>query len=476
MVKNRLFIKGVVVFLTYLPLVAELAKLPAASGNGILIDAVHCNDYSDIGLQKDNFEYHQISGYRFGFDYLKHRGVPCERMLEGRLSDEVLAKHKVLMINLVSADKSPFLVSEINAIVKFVSEGGGLMVITDHTNCYFHSHILEPLFTEFGIESTRDTACDRFGNTLSAGNGWLKISRFEKHPVTDRLRFLGTQTGGTVDKRFAVAFTSEDAWPDNWICTPYFHGMTPGFYGNFVQDLDEPTGKLGVVLAKEHGKGRIVIVADQNIFADTFLNYADNYKLWLNAFSWLLEHESLNDSEAYVEWKSPHIWAVEDFARVEFGSDSNFGMNNAWNVLNRHFWTFASDRIPSKTDCDLAVIVDGYVVLPEETVADLAAHLRQGKNVLALHTTTESLESEGSVIYELLDTCKVESPKFEKSGDAETLTLSGGGKLILYGGETQFTNNPMPSASSKPNEDEQNVAETLKTIVEQAKSSKPQTE
>ena len=469
MTKNLLFIKGVVVLFTCFSVLTELTQLPAASDKGILIDTVHCNDYSDIGLQEDNYEYHHISGFRFGFDYLKHKGIPCERMLEGRLNDDKLSQYKVLMINLVSADKSPFLVSEINAIVRFVSEGGGLMIITDHTNCYFHAHILEPLLTELGLESSKDTACDRYGNTLSAGNGWLKVSRFEKHPITDQLRFLGTQTGGTVDKRFAVAFTSEDAWPDNWICTPYFEGMTPGFYGNFMQDLDEPTGKLGVVLAKEHGKGRIVVVADQNIFSDTFLNYADNYKLWLNSFSWLLEDESVKDSDSYVKWKSPIIWAVEDFSRPEFGSDGNFGMNNVWNVLNRHYWTFATDRIPSETDCELAIIADGYAVLPEETIADLAMHLMRGNNVLSLHTNSEAADSEGVAISDLLNTCKVKSPKFEKNGKIETFSIPNGGKLFLYGGDTLFTNGPIPRATSKPSEDEQKLVEILKSTVDSAR-------
>ena len=41
---------------------------------------------------------------------------------------------------------------------------------------------------------------------------WIAITRFEKHPVTEGLRCIAFQTGGTVDDFYAVARTSEKSW------------------------------------------------------------------------------------------------------------------------------------------------------------------------------------------------------------------------------------------------------------------------
>ena len=452
----------------------SFAAAAAADSLGILIDIVHCHDYSDIGLQSENYEYHHISGSRFGVEYLKSRGIPCDRFTEGRFSDELLAKYKVLAINLVSADCPPFLVSEIQAIVRFVERGGGLFLVTDHSNCYSHAHILEPLLTELEIKTKKSTVCDRFDNVLGNGPGWIWVSRFEPHPITRDLRFLGMQTGGEVDSRFAVAWTSDDAWPDKLICPPYMENVGQGFYGNFIQDPDEPTGRLGVILAKEVGKGRIVIVGDQNMLSDTFLNYGDNYKLWLNSFSWLLDREEIADSEAYHNWKpdwlAGSLWMVEDFDRREIGSDNEHGLYNAWVLLNRHYWSFADDRRFSKqTTADIAVLVDGYTVHSDEIVTELMEHLRLGKNILSLHTNSDVLEDENGTIFRILDALKVDNPAVEKENDFAVIKIPNAGSITLFGGFWLFSNLRIPTPTVAPKEEEPGTIQTLLDAIEFAK-------
>ena len=446
----------------------------AAASPGILFDVTHCHDYSDIGLQKENYEYHHISGSRFGVEYLKSRGIACERLAEGRFSDELLAKHKVLAINLVSADRPAFLVSEIQAIVRFVEQGGGLFLVTDHSNCYSHAHILEPLLTELGIETKKSTVCDRFGNVLGNGPGWICVSRFEPHPITKDLRFLGIQTGGEVDSRFAVAWTSDDAWPDKLICPPYMENVGQGFYGNFLQDPDEPTGRLGVILAKEFGKGRIVIVGDQNMISDPCFNYGDNYKLWLNSFSWLLDRDDIANSDTYHRWKpdwlAGTLWMVEDFDRREIGSDNEHGLNNAWVLLNRHYWSFADDRrFSGKTTADIAVLVDGYTVHSDEIVTELVEHLRLGKNILSLHTNPDVLGDENSTIRRILDAWQIENPKLEKENDFAVIKIPNAGSITLHGGFWLFSNLRVPPPTAPPKEEEPGTIQTLLDAIEFAK-------
>ncbi len=441
----------------------------------ILLDVVHCHDYSDIGLRKDNYEYHHISGSRFGIEYLKSRGIRCDRLTEGKITDELLAGYKVLMINLVSADCRAFLVSEIQAIVRFLDQGGGLFLVTDHSNCYSHAHILEPLLTELDIEAKKTTVCDRYNNVLGNGPGWICVSRFDSHPITKDVRFLGIQTGGEVDQRFAVAWSSEDSWPDKLICPPYMENVGQGFYGNFIQDPDEPSGRLGVVLAKPFGKGRIVIVGDQNMMSDTFLNYGDNYRLWLNSFSWLLQEEAIADPEAYYAWQpdgsAGSLWVVEDFDRLEIGSDNEHGLYNAWVLLNRHYWAFAYDKkFSGKTTADLAILVDGYTVHPDEIVGELVEHLRRGKNLLSLHTNPDVLEDENSTIRRILDAFELENPAVQEENDFAVIKIPDAGSITLYGGFWLFSNLRIPAPTIPPKEEEPETIRTLLDAIEYAKS------
>ena len=455
-------------------LALTLSPCQAAEPSGILLDVVHCHDFSDIGLQKENYEYHHISGSRFGIEYLKSRGVRCDRLTTGRITEELLADYQVLMINLVSADCRPFLVPEIQAIVRFLEQGGGLFLVTDHSNCYSHAHILEPLLTELDIEAKKSTVCDRFDNVFGHGPGWICVSRFDPHPVTENLRFLMFQTGGEVDPRFAVAWSSDDAWPDKPICPPYMKNVDQGFYGNFLQDPDEPTGRLGVILAKEFGKGRLVIVGDQNMISDPILNYGDNYRLWLNSFSWLLQDEAVADANAYQEWKPDWLggtlWVVEDFDRREVGSDEAHGLHNTWVLLNRHYWAFAYDkRFSEKTTADLAILVNGYTVHSDELVEELAAHLRLGKNLLSLHTSSDVLESENSVICQILEAFGLDKPAVKEENDFAVIQIPEAGTITLHNGPQLFSNLWIPPPTTAPDEDEQ---ETIQTLLEAIKFAK----
>jgi len=430
--------------------------------DGILIDAVHANEYSDKGLQIGNYSYHEINGYRFGFDYLRDQGVRCDYFREGRLDDKSLAGYRLLFINLVSAERPPFLVSEIQAIVKFVKTGGTLFVITDHSNCYFHAFRLEPLFTEFGIESPTDMICEYPPKTLASGNGWFYVDVFSEHPVTEGLRRIAVQTGGRVDSRYAVAWTSEDSWADAWENPLYGEGKSVGFYGNYEQDPDEPSGPFGVVLAKEFGRGRIIVVADQNMLSDTFINYADNYRLWLNGMSWGLHDKRLRDPVKYGQWKLPSILLVEPFDRPVFGSGDVHGMYNFWTLVSRYFWTFANDRLTFPVD--LVVLSAGLYPLDAETVRGIADHLESGKRVVVLQTDAKILEFPGNAISQILHELKIDTPMVEKSEKNErrdVINLPGGGAISFFGAENVYNNSVLPEPTVAPSVLQESLADEV---------------
>ena len=411
----------------------ETAENPASAGQQaaapILIDWIHANDFSMIGLRPGIYDYHVTCGFRHGFDFLGSRGAGHEYVSEGRITPERLARHKLLFINLVSVEREPFLVSEIMAIRDFLKGGGSLLVITDHSNCYFHSHRIKPLLAVLGIQVFVDTACDSPPHTLGAGYGWLAITKFSPHPITAGLRRLGYQTGGRLDPRYSVAWTSEQAWADEWVIGIYGATDDIGNYGNFKREDHEPLGPHGVVLAREFHEGRIVIVGDQNMWGDAFINYGDNYRLWINSTAWLLRDPKLVDWRAYENWHEPRIVLYEPADAPRFGSCADGDYYHLFCLLGRYYWTFANDRLDEPAG--LRVVADGRREFSAEEIAKLSDYVGGGGKLLILpHVPleTETDGKEGPLLSGSLDFSGAER---NSSEHATEYVFSSGGRVVL---------------------------------------------
>ena len=443
-------------------------KLPSSAPAGaapVLIDWIHANDFSMIGLQPETYEYHVICGSRRGFQFLASRGVAAEYVTEGPLTLERLKPHKLLFVNLVSAEREPFLVSEILAIKSFVWQGGSLFVVTDHTNAYFHSHRLKPLFTELGIESSTVSACDVPPRSLG-GHGWITVTRFQPHPVTAGVECLAMQTGGCVDARYAVALTSEQSWADEWQVAAYGEGGGMGFFGNFARDPGERQGPLGIVLAKNFGQGRIAVVADQNMIADLFLHYADNYRLWLNIMAWLLRDERVQQAEPYLRWQSPLVALYEQYDQPAFGRSDERGYYHAFSLINRYYWAFANDRPPEYAD--LIVLARNAYALPPGPLAALSRHLRRGRNILVLRAGGDVLRDEGGVVRCLLRELGVRNAVTRQTPAGMRIELPSQGSIHLLRPEVGVENTVLVPPITPPNEEERQRGELLLEAVRHA--------
>lgn len=434
---------------------------PEGDSPTILVDAVHANDFSLLGLRPHVYSYHQNQGFRRGFEYLEARGFRRDLFVDGRLTPERLSGRRLLFLNLVSAERPPLLVSEIATIRQYVNSGGSLLVITDHSNCYYHAYRLQPLFVELGLETFTATACEEPPLTIGGGYGWIAVRRFERHPLTIDLDCLAMQTGGCVDPRYAVAWTSERAWADAWRAGLYGEDNAPGFYGNFSRDVGEHAGPLGVVLARDFGEGRIVVVADQNIFGDVFIHYADNYRLWLNAMAWLLRDDSLRSFAAYERSRSPKVLFYERPDRAAFGADNSQGYYYAMAFLNRYYWTFANDRLSD--GADLIVFARNDEPMEANDIQTLAEHLRRGGHVLILSDGASSpADPEGIVRQVSAAVGQVQAT----SDHGPLLRLDSGGTVAILPNDLCVRNQSMAPPSDPPNEKEKQREGRLLKVLE----------
>ncbi len=443
---------------------------PNAGKRKVLVDSVHATNFLDDGLKPDEYDYHHVTGLRRAFEFLAAQGVQREEMTSGRLTPQRLAGAGMLFINLVSAERPPFLVSEIQAVKQYLEQGGSLFLITDHSNCYYHAHRLQPLLTTLGIRSYVDTACDVPPHVLGQGNGWVVVTDFDTHPVTQGLTCIAQQTGGVVDSRYAVARTSESSWADAWKPGAYLEDVSPGLFGDFNRSDDEEGGPLGVVLARETGLGRIVIVADQNMLGDVFLHYADNYRLWQNACAYLLRDAKLAEPDAYHQMHQPRIFMHEDYTASNWGETSTLGYHSAWASLNRNYWAFAGDVAVTAQQSpapDLLIFAHNRHELKPPQVAAVGQHLTRGGNLLIL-TAEENLATQRSGIIGAVRTAMdLDELKATRTRHTHQV-VAGNGALHIYASTHSFQNFTTAGPAVQPSDEQQKRMQLLNEVVASA--------
>lgn len=190
-----------------------------------------------------------------------------------------------LFINLPSGDQAGFRWSEVRAIDAFVRAGGGLLLVTDHSNCYAHADMLAQLAAVLGFSLPPVTAVDPDHGLGPRAKTWFRTRQVLAHPVTEGVGLLGFVTAGAVEGLRPLVGTSRQGWADHF--EPERKADSAGFTGNLERDADEPLGPVPVVAAGEVGAGRVVVIADQNALGATMIGFGDNQRLFTNAMSWV---------------------------------------------------------------------------------------------------------------------------------------------------------------------------------------------
>jgi hypothetical protein len=454
------------------PVKKEAAAVKAPVGDPsrrVVVDSIHAHNYIGDGLKPGQYEYHKIFGFHLAFSFLQTRGVEMDEVTEGKLDAAALARGRVLFINLVSADLPPFTVPEIAAIKRHVEEGSSLFVIVDHTNCYYHTNKLSPLMDELGIVLYKETACEPPPFALGGGMGWIAIHDFANHPVTAGLRTIAMQTAGTIDERYGVATTSDRAFGDLSISHAYGEGDNLGLYGNFKKDEGERTGKLAVVAAKTLGKGKVLVVTDQNLFGDVCLRYADNYRLWLNAFAWLMDDASLGGSgkaaEDFERWQKPRVFCYDNYDAARFGSGDAEGYHHVYAYLGRARWAFAGDDLGR--GAELVVVATDGPPWPDPQVDLLIEHLRAGRNVLLLHADSFPFDTAGGLLSQLV--AKLGRPEIQDTGKTAAGRFKGVvGRVVVNFDDGSLTNQQFTKPTQAPTPAAEKAAAALDRLIDEA--------
>jgi hypothetical protein len=188
---------------------------------------------------------------------------------ENQLNEETLSDVNVLIF---AGPMKKFDPKEIDIIRNYVQNGGNLLVLT---------HIPSPLvdlMREFNITISDYVAAESQNRIIPSSLDFY-VTDFENHTITkgiSNFAVFGSWSIKSSGSANTVAWTSDSAWSD--------------VKKNMKFDNDsEKHERLGIVSTLQFGKGKVVIIADDAVFLDKFIDTADNRLFGENIILWFKE-------------------------------------------------------------------------------------------------------------------------------------------------------------------------------------------
>ncbi|WEV78512.1 DUF6421 family protein [Janibacter cremeus] len=250
---------------------------------------------------------------------LRERGTRVDAHTEGRLTPTALEGVDVLVIPHLAAEASERVTgglppvldqSEIDAVVDHVAAGGGLVVLAE-CDQDTHGNNLDELLAPFGvgIVSTLVHESPDGGRRQHGNATWVR-------PETAQSPGQGV-LAGIADLCFYRSGTLDVSGADGADVLARTSGTA------------HPSGApLAVTL--EHGRGRVVVLADSDLVGDDSIGELDHEEFWINLVTWAgnggfegsapggLSASTTVTSEAWLALKA----AVEELRTMQAGDGS----------------------------------------------------------------------------------------------------------------------------------------------------------
>jgi len=209
---------------------------------------------------------------------------------KGLLSADALEHTSVLVIAHPSDPKweatvdggSPLLEpSEIDAIEAFVEAGGGLIVLGE-TEQEKYGNNLNQLLARFGVEIENATVQD-YEHHRGDAPSWILAALGDSlaAPPAERERLDASPTN--------PAGPSADPLAGVFAACFYRAGALRTSNGATVIARAHPTASVpnaALAAITQHGAGRVVVLADSDLFGDDCIEALDHERLWLNLIYW----------------------------------------------------------------------------------------------------------------------------------------------------------------------------------------------
>jgi len=249
-------------------------------GERIAVDEGHSNwERLDIPLDRDTFGTLAVYNYAEWIRGLERRHGDVAR-LKGELSDDVLARFDVLLLKTPTV---PYMRSEVDAIHRFVENGGGLYMVGDHNDVFGMNTILNSVAGKYGIEYRPDALAE----IEYDGGQVIDPASYPPHPITRTMKPMHYMTSCSM----AI---SGPARPLLWMNKGY--ADDPDFsVNNFIGDGNlvggERLAPLAQLASATDGEGKVLAFSDSTLFSNFSIYLPGVRELAFGGVEWLLWSE-----------------------------------------------------------------------------------------------------------------------------------------------------------------------------------------
>ena len=238
---------------------------------------------TDRPYDKQSFGHDPSYSYTKMYDFCS-QFYGMSRLEETReINHRTLGECDVLVVKIPTARFSP---KEVDAIAEFVKQGGGLLLIGDHTNVFKSSTYLNDVTRRFGFTFRNDLLF-----SISSPYDQRIDPPLVPHPVVGRLPAMHYAVSCSIDpgrSRGRPVVSSPGLWnlPPEYHAENYHpqaHYRPEMHYGPFIQ-----------LWAARHGSGRVLAFTDSTIFSNFSIFQPGKAELMVGMLQWL-NHTSVLD-------------------------------------------------------------------------------------------------------------------------------------------------------------------------------------
>jgi hypothetical protein len=234
----------------------------------------------------DTTRYGEDPSYTYAaiYDYATHY-YQMSRLSESEsIDDESLSQCDVLVIK---TPTKPYESDEAAAVARFVSRGGGLLMIGDHTNCDRWSTHLNGVARPFGFQF-------RYDILFPVGSPYVELISPPAipHPILQDVgpfHFAGTCSiapGASLGR--AVVLTA-----GKWSLPPEYH--TENYFPQAEYRPDMNYGAFIQLWSTRYGRGRVLAIADSTLFSNFCTFEPGKSELMLGMLEWLNRRSRFDD-------------------------------------------------------------------------------------------------------------------------------------------------------------------------------------
>lgn len=167
---------------------------------------------------------------------------------------------------------------EVEALIRFVNNGGGLFLIGDHTDVFGFATIFNPLAKRFGLEFNKDCQYDIYGS----------FSRYKQpailgHPVGKYTQEILFATGCTL----CAPIWAEKPIIGYGMMTREANYGNKNFFPHPSHDEDREFGLFLQAAGVYKGKGRVLCFTDSTIWSNFSMFLEGKPELLLDCLAWL---------------------------------------------------------------------------------------------------------------------------------------------------------------------------------------------